>query len=433
MAACLLGLLAVVPSAGSDGDQYRRLVWHAELVDGTEVSSRKPDVAMNPASVVKVATTLWALQELGPWHRFDAGGAIDEDRGAIEGDLHVVGGGDPDFHRENAVLVARLLNERGVREIRGDLLVDDRFWIGWEDGSSHRATDPKVRARVMAARLRSALDCHRWDGATRRAWERVARRRGWSVRPYPRVLLRGSYLPAGDATPEGSTLVTHRSKPVLDVLRRFNAYSNNDIERFGELLGGAGRLARLTNLRWGLPEGTVQFETTSGLGVNRATARQVVRLLRELMLTCRHLDLELSAVLPVAGCDPGTLRSFVRLGDEPYAGSVTGKTGTLIYTDGGVSVFAGVARTASGDVLFCVAMPRSGRKMHWARRQEESWLLELIEGQGGPRAAACPGPLPMPDVGAEVFAAHAVPRPLSYVGVSTVPRLSPATTSRRAP
>jgi D-alanyl-D-alanine carboxypeptidase len=150
--------------------------------------------------------------------------------------------------------------------------------------------------------------------------------------------------------------------------------------------------------RWGLEPGTVAYETTSGLGTNRMTPRLVVGMIRELWLACERLDLSLADVLPVAGCDPGTLRSFRRL--EPS--SVIGKTGTLVYTDGGVSVLAGVARTADGEIVFCVVMPRAGRKLHWSRRQEETWLLELFDAHGGPRLGPCPAELPWPDTGAEI-------------------------------
>ena len=115
---------------------------------------------MNPASVIKVATTLWALERLGPEHRFTTrfavrGGAIDRKSGVLAGDLLVRGGGDPDFHLENAFLVARALNELGLREVQGGLLIDDSFWIGWEGGSEKRLRDARARTLLMGARLRA--------------------------------------------------------------------------------------------------------------------------------------------------------------------------------------------------------------------------------------------------------------------------------------
>ena len=57
-----------VPVGAGEGEP--RLVWHVETLAGEQVDSRSADEPINPASVVKVATTLWALEKLGPEHRF---------------------------------------------------------------------------------------------------------------------------------------------------------------------------------------------------------------------------------------------------------------------------------------------------------------------------------------------------------------------------
>ena len=403
-----LALIASSAAAAvAAGDPYRGLVWHVESLDGTVIDSRKADEPINPASIVKLATTLWALEVPGPDQRFETAfvtrGALDPETGVLDGDLIVVGGGDPDFHRENAFLVARALNDLGVKTIRGDLLVDSRFWIGWEGGASHRLNDPAARSKLMASRLRSALDRQRWDRATQRAWRELAARRQLPAATPPRVEVLGEFGPLdGAGAGAGRTLVVHRSKPLAVVLRRFNCYSNNDLERVAELRTTPGEMAGRLVARWGLPARSVTFETASGLGTNRLTPRQIVRLLRELRTTCEGLGLDLATVLPVAGCDPGTLHMFPRLNDGKYAASIVGKTGTLPYTDDGVSVLAGVARTVQGELLFSVAMPRAGRKLHWARSREQAWLLELIAAHGGPSPGSCGEPLPLPDVGAEI-------------------------------
>ena len=48
-------------------------------------------------------------------------------------------------------------------------------------------------------------------------------------------------------------------------------------------------------------------------------------------------------------------------------------------------------------------MTRAGRKLHWARSREQSWLLDLIAAHGGPRPRSCGDELPLPDVGANVL------------------------------
>ena len=58
-------------------------------------------------------------------------------------DLIVLGGGDPDFHRENAFLLAHALNKLGVKTVRGDLRVV--VFIALDpaiDGQVHRLQIP---------------------------------------------------------------------------------------------------------------------------------------------------------------------------------------------------------------------------------------------------------------------------------------------------
>jgi len=393
LAGLLLTLLAgtgSVPAASSTGPA--ELVWHVERADGTVVASQGADGAVNPASLVKIATSLWALERLGAGHRFST-------RFELRGDdLLVIGSGDPDFQPENAMRVAEALNRLGVRRAPGRLLVGSTFWIGWERGTNGRAVEPDQRAGLMASRLREALDPGLWSQETREAWESLARRRGWDPSRPPRVKIDG---PAGAlaaaATGEtgGRLLLTHRSRPLAETLRRFNSYSNNDIERLETNLGSPDDLAGFLVRRWQVPPDSIQFATTSGLGRNRLTPRLVVRLLRDLQRTAGVLGLRVEEILPVAGCDPGTLEAFPRLTDGPAAGAVAGKTGTLTNTDGGIALLAGFLSTAEGDLLFCVAAPRSGERLMAARRAEESWLLDLAARHGGARPRECAGPWPL--------------------------------------
>jgi D-alanyl-D-alanine carboxypeptidase len=182
-------------------------------------------------------------------------------------------------------------------------------------------------------------------------------------------------------------VLVHRSNPLRIVLKRFDAYSNNDIERLGDTLGTAADLTRWLRERWHEPA-TPDLDTLSGLGTNRMTARQVVRLLRELDATCERLGLHLEDVLPANGCDPGTLKHFPRL-TEADAATLVAKTGTLVRTDDGVAVLAGAVRTAAGRRFFCVAAPRSGKRLARARQAEERWVLDLVRRQGGAEPGQC--------------------------------------------
>lgn len=385
-------------------------MWQVETPAGDAIGSADAEVAINPASVVKVATTLWALDVLGAEHRFttrfDAAGTLDPE-GRLHGDLVVVGGADPDFHVENAYLVARALNEAGVREVEGDVVVDGAFWIGWEGGSERREADPLRRATAMAERLRAALDPARRDAATRQGLAELRERRGWQANEPPGLQVHGAARGVAQAPP-GEPLVEHRSNPLRLTLKRLNAYSNNDIERLGVSLGEPPELAGYLERR-GLAQRPV-FATLSGLGSNRLSCRDVTWLLRELREQCAAAGIEARDLLPVSGCDPGTLEHFPALSQEDLRGAVVAKTGTLTTTDGGVAVLAGFAATSGGERVFCVASPGIGNRVRRPRAAQERWLLELLERNGGAVAGACGSPVVYSDSEAAVEITRA-PRP----------------------
>ena len=97
-----------------------------------EVGSRAAWISMNvkkpfnPASTMKLVTTNAALELLGPTHTWKTQ-ALSSGRlsgGVLYGDLIIKGGGDPKFLMENLWLLLRQIRAAGIREIRGNLVLD---------------------------------------------------------------------------------------------------------------------------------------------------------------------------------------------------------------------------------------------------------------------------------------------------------------------
>src|SRR5205085_11149632 len=97
----------------------------------------------------------------------------------------------------------------------------------------------------------------------------------------------------------------------------------------------------------------ITIANAAGAGTqNRISPRAVVALLDALRHALAAEGRELSAVLPVSGIDPGTLRERL-LAPPATRGIVIGKTGT--YGSEGASALAGVLRTKRyGIVTFAV-------------------------------------------------------------------------------
>jgi len=105
-----------------------------------EVDAARPSAvfnatqAMNPASTMKLVTAFAALELLGPAYTWKTeaylAGPLRDD--VLEGDLVLRGGGDPQLTIEQFWLFLRSLRARGLREIRGDLVLDRSYFAPGE-------------------------------------------------------------------------------------------------------------------------------------------------------------------------------------------------------------------------------------------------------------------------------------------------------------
>jgi D-alanyl-D-alanine carboxypeptidase/D-alanyl-D-alanine-endopeptidase (penicillin-binding protein 4) len=110
---------------------YDSLSVHVQDVDSGEVIlSWKDDVPRNPASTMKLLTTLIGLDTLGPNYRWTtdvfALGEIED--GRLAGDLLIRGQGDPFLVTERVWQMLRLVRQAGIHEIEGNLLLDDSYF-----------------------------------------------------------------------------------------------------------------------------------------------------------------------------------------------------------------------------------------------------------------------------------------------------------------
>ena len=86
--------------------------------------------SMQPASTMKLVTTLVGLEQLGPIFRgrTELRSGADLVDGVLKGDLVLRGGADADFDADTLEHMLQTLRNQGVRKIRGDLILDRQLF-----------------------------------------------------------------------------------------------------------------------------------------------------------------------------------------------------------------------------------------------------------------------------------------------------------------
>ncbi len=323
-----------------------------ESFDGARVfAAHNADAQFNPASLIKLATSLVALKTLGADFRFQTRVLLDgriDNKGVLQGQLSV-SGHDPTFGDYGANLIAEELRARGIKSINGSLVVSPDFIFNFSD-----------KPEESGERLSKAL----------------------KLQKPPAVSV------AEDSS--GESLLTLNSNSLRDVLLYMNARSSNFIaEKIGALIGGASAVERYLVEQLKLPQAEVSISTVTGREHNRMTPRGVLTVIRALVEEAKRNGLEATDILPVVGDDAGTLRR--RFVGTNLDRAVVGKTGTLTAeVDGGMTSLAGIVYTTDGAVVFAIL--DQGNRISDNRQLEEELLVEIITGQATPQAVAGPTP-----------------------------------------
>lgn len=347
-----------------------------ETLDGSTVSTQAADDAFfNPASALKLATALVALRTFGPEHRFSTGawtdGYIDKATGTINGNLYI-SGRDPSFHYEHGVMIARQLNALGIRTVNGDLVIGPGFTMNF-----------RWSARTSGSQLYETLDATLRSGEATRSWlyERGLLGDKASLASVPTVAIMGEVRVEPVAS-NAKLLLSHRSSKLVDILKVLLCYSNNFMaERIGDSIGGVQAVRRNLIDTLGLTPDQIQMASLSGLGINRASPRTMMKIFRALREELRKHRLSTTDIMPVAGIDPGTMET--RFTDPAYRGSIIAKTGTLLRTDGGASSLVGQMKTAGGATLLFVIMNRRGSVLKF-RSNQDFLVMQIQSSRGGP-------------------------------------------------
>ena len=350
-------------------NQLRYFGWSPDnhsiwLQSGQSVlASHQGKVPLSAASLTKIATTLVALTTWGSDYQFittvSATGPIVD--GVLQGDLIVEGGSNPLFVWEEAIALANhLQTDLGLNQVTGQLIITGPFSMNYEE-------DPIVAGQLLL----QAFNSRSW---TAEVAQQYALMPANTPRPTLSINSGVSAMAVGQATTlNPQPLVIHGSRPLAQLLRLMNLYSNNFMaDLLAAELGGGFALSRQVAALTGIPQSEIQLINGSGLGVeNRLSARAAVAMLKAVEARLAAQNLGVADVFPVAGIDVGTLKG------RNLPDSTAVKTGTLAA----VSALAGVLPTRDRGLVWFAIINQAGNLVE-LRAQQDYFLDDLADRWG---------------------------------------------------
>ena len=102
------------------------------LKDGRVIAARDAQKLFTPASVLKIITSVVALDRLGADFRWQTRVLAREkfENGILDGDLILYGQGAPDLDDEGIQNLVNQLKAKGLRRVKGDVIGDDSYFTG---------------------------------------------------------------------------------------------------------------------------------------------------------------------------------------------------------------------------------------------------------------------------------------------------------------
>lgn len=321
-----------------------------------ELANHRGDLPLSGASLTKIATTLAVLDTFDPNHRFEtliyATGAIDN--GVLQGDLVVQGTGDPLFVWEEAIALGNALNQLGIREVQGNLLIIGNFAMNF-------ATEPQIAGQLLKQGLNASL----WSKKVEQQYQSLPVNTA-----RPQLVIKGTINVNSPVPANAELLLTHQSLTLTELLRQMNIYSNNVMaEMLAELVGGASQVAAIVAKITQVPAAEIQLINGSGLGVeNKVSPRAACKMLMVLEEKFADQSIRVTDVFPVAGRDSqGTMQW------RAIPEGITVKTGTLAQ----VSALAGVIPTQERGLVWFSIQNTGSSNIESLRNQQDQLLQSL--------------------------------------------------------
>ncbi|HBB31789.1 MAG TPA: D-alanyl-D-alanine carboxypeptidase [Cyanobacteria bacterium UBA8803] len=311
------------------------------------------------ASITKVATSLAALQTFGPDHQFitQIGATGPIENGVLKGDLVIQGGEDPFFVWEEAIAIGNLLNQMGIKQVTGNLVIVGKFYMNFDFDSLKSGNF-----------LKQGLNAQIWPAAAQTQYQTLP-----PDTPKPQVAIAGGVQVSSSTPGNVKPLIRHYSFPLAELLKKMNQYSNNPMaEMIANAAGGAKVVSLQAAEAAGVPQAEITLVNGSGLSeLNRISPRAACAMFLALERYLQPYNMTVGDLFAIVGQDEGILNQ------RQIPPLTVVKSGSLNT----VSALAGALPTQQQGIVWFATM-NGGNNLEGFRAQQEALLQDFISQWG---------------------------------------------------
>jgi D-alanyl-D-alanine carboxypeptidase/D-alanyl-D-alanine-endopeptidase (penicillin-binding protein 4) len=325
----------------------------------TLLANHQGTVPLPAASLTKVATSLATLSTFGPDHQFITliGTTGPIQNGVLQGDLVIQGGEDPFFVWEEAIALGNLLNQMGIKQVKGNLVITGKFYMNFE-------FDPLKSGNLLKQGLNAQI------------WPPQARTQYLTLPPgtlQPQVAIAGSVQLSPSTPSNVRPLVRHYSFPLAELIKKMNQYSNNTMaEMLANAVGGARIVSYKAASAAGVPQAEIILVNGSGLSeLNRISPRAACAMFLALERYLQPHNMTVGDLFAIVGQDEGILNQ------RQLPPLTVVKSGSL----DAVSALAGALPTQQQSTVWFATM-NVGNNLEGFRAQQESLLKDFVNQWG---------------------------------------------------
>jgi D-alanyl-D-alanine carboxypeptidase/D-alanyl-D-alanine-endopeptidase (penicillin-binding protein 4) len=347
-----------------------------DLRTGEELFALNDTLPLVPASNEKLPLTYALLTSFGPKMRIETTvkvtGAVAG--GTLDGNLLLVGGGDPTLSSGDLALLARRVRKAGIQHVTGGVIGDEslfdskRTCPGWKSSFYISESAPlsalvvdRARYRTYTAPRPAKAAALLFRDALRTAG--IAVDGGVAVRPSPADAVTVTRTRSETLASIVSFMDLHSDNFTAEELLKLLALTNDNQ---GTTAGGAKVVLRSLKAA-GIPTAGLRIADGSGLSEkDRLTVAALVSILQAIAAD-PQLDAVTLRALPVAGVS-GTLRDRMRT--PALRGHVAAKTGTT-------NIASALSGYVNSHIAFAIVQNGNPLAYWWAREAQDRFVQVL--------------------------------------------------------